>query len=180
MTATCKITISWIYFLTSVTRPMIRPVNLTNYSQVMDFFLSRITTQCGAWPSLTLILSLKLMTYNFILYNSIHVQYTCISMRNKFELHESTKFILIWLVYLLFNVTFNDISVTHVTAYRCVGGLKKLELRSGSHTIHISYGSLTRPSELRHVTLFTVIPRNCPISVAFYDAHGDTEDLFSS
>ena len=30
------------------------------------------------------------------------------------------------------------------------------------------------------VTLFTVIPRNRPISVAFYDAHGDTGDLFSS
>ena len=27
---------------------------------------------------------------------------------------------------------------------------------------------------------FTVIPRNRPISVAFYDAHGDTADLFSS
>ena len=26
----------------------------------------------------------------------------------------------------------------------------------------------------------TVIPRNRPISVAFYDAHGDTEDLFLS
>ena len=26
--------------------------------------------------------------------------------------------------------------------------------------------------------LFTVIPRNHPISVAFYDAHWDTEDLF--
>ena len=27
---------------------------------------------------------------------------------------------------------------------------------------------------------FMVIPTNCPISVAFYDAHRDTEDLFSS
>ena len=27
---------------------------------------------------------------------------------------------------------------------------------------------------------FTVIPRNHPISLVFYDAHGDTEDLFSS
>ena len=31
-----------------------------------------------------------------------------------------------------FNVTINDISVIHVTAHRCVGGLKqKLDLRSG-------------------------------------------------
>ena len=28
--------------------------------------------------------------------------------------------------------------------------------------------------------LFTVIPKNRPISVAVYDAHGDTENLFSS
>ena len=39
----------------------------------------------------------------------------------------------------LLNVTINDVSVIHVTAHRCVGGLKKtLDLRSGSHTIHIS------------------------------------------
>ena len=34
------------------------------------------------------------------------------------------------LVYLLFNVTINDISVIYVTAHRCAGGLKKkLDLR---------------------------------------------------
>ena len=34
----------------------------------------------------------------------------------------------------LFNVTINDISVIHVTAHRCTGGLKKkkFDLRSGS------------------------------------------------
>ena len=32
----------------------------------------------------------------------------------------------------LFNVTINDISVIYVTARRCAGGLKKLDLRSGS------------------------------------------------
>ena len=32
----------------------------------------------------------------------------------------------------LLNVTCNDISVIYVTAYRCAGGLKKLDLRSGS------------------------------------------------
>ena len=35
----------------------------------------------------------------------------------------------------LFNITINDISVTYVTAvtaHRCAGGFKKLDLRSGS------------------------------------------------
>ena len=55
----------------------------------------------------------------------------------------------------------------------CLGGPKKLDLRSGSKAIDIS---LTCPSKHRHgANLFTVIPRNCSISVAFYDAHGDTE-----
>ena len=38
------------------------------------------------------------------------------------------------------------------------------------------------PRSLEHAssTLFTIIPRHRPISVAFYDAHGDTEDLFAS
>ena len=65
------------------------------------------------------------------------------------------------------HVTFNDISVIYVTAHRCAGGLKNIDLRSGSHTMDISYGSLTGTPFLR-------------FSVAFYDAHGDTEDLFSS
>ena len=34
-----------------------------------------------------------------------------------------------------------------------------------------------RPSTNTTDNLFTVIPRNRPISVAFYDAHKDTEDL---
>ena len=43
----------------------------------------------------------------------------------------------------LFNVTINDISVIYVTAHRCAGGLKKLDLRSGwSNAIDISKGSL--------------------------------------
>ena len=47
----------------------------------------------------------------------------------------------------LFNVTINDISVIRVTAHKCAGGLKKLDLRSGSHAIDISYGFLTCPSD---------------------------------
>ena len=38
----------------------------------------------------------------------------------------------------LLNVTFNDISVIRVTAHRCAGGLKKLDLRSDSHAIDLN------------------------------------------
>ena len=47
--------------------------------------------------------------------------------------------VVVVVVYWLFNVTINDISVLYVTAHRCAGGLKKkLDLRSGSHAIDIS------------------------------------------
>ena len=80
-----------------------------------------------------------------------------------------------YLVYILFKVTFNNISVTYVTAHICAGSLKKkLDPRSGSHAINILQGSLKCPSKHRHgANLFMVIPRNRPISVAFNDAHGD-------
>ena len=41
----------------------------------------------------------------------------------------------------LFNVTFNDISVIYVTAHRCAGGLKKLDLRLGfqSHNDEVEF-----------------------------------------
>ena len=76
----------------------------------------------------------------------------------------------------LLNVTINDISVIYVKAHRYAGGLnKKLDLRSGSqrHYRHfVGFFNVTCPSKHRHgTTLFTVIPRNRSISVAFYDAH---------
>ena len=37
--------------------------------------------------------------------------------------------------YNMINVTINDFSVKHMTAHRCAGGLKKFDLRSGSHAI---------------------------------------------
>ena len=43
--------------------------------------------------------------------------------------------VFVLMFYRLFNVTINDISVIYVTAHRCAGGLKKLDLRSGSHDI---------------------------------------------
>ena len=46
----------------------------------------------------------------------------------------------------LFNViTINDISVIYVTAHRCAGGLKKLDLRSGSQR-HRHFVYRARPS----------------------------------
>ena len=66
-----------------------------------------------------------------------------------------------------------------MTAHRCAGGLKKkLNLRPGSqrhsHFEGFFYVPVQAPTK---ATLLTVIPRNHPISVAFYDAYGDTEDL---
>ena len=58
---------------------------------------------------------------------------------------------------------------------------KKLDLRSVSKHHRNFIGFLNVPVQApTRATLFTVIPRNHPISVAFYDEHRDTEDLFSS
>ena len=59
-----------------------------------------------------------------------------------------------------------DISVIYVTAQRCAGGLKELDLRSGSqHDKHI-VGFFNVQVQHRHeANIFTVISR--------YDAHGD-------
>ena len=64
----------------------------------------------------------------------------------------------------LFNVTINDISVIYVTAHRCAGGLKKkLDLRSGSHAIDISYVFFNVPvlAPTRDHPFYTVIPTHC-------------------
>ena len=63
----------------------------------------------------------------------------------------------------------------------CANQLYELDLRSGSLAIDISLDSLRCPSKHRHVAnLFKVNQRNCKNSVAFYDAHGNTEDISSS
>ena len=66
----------------------------------------------------------------------------------------------------------------YVTAHRCAGGLQKLDLLSGSQC-HRHFVGLFKLSTLAltRAILFTTIPRKRPISVAFYEAHGDTEDL---
>ena len=65
----------------------------------------------------------------------------------------------------LFNVTINDISVIHVTAHRCAGGLKKwLDLRSDSQR----HRHLMCPSKHRHgTTLFIRWFRHIAPLVAF-------------
>ena len=49
----------------------------------------------------------------------------------------------------LFNVTINDISIIYVTVHRCAGGLKRLDLQSGSQRHRHFVGSLTCPSKHR-------------------------------
>ena len=88
------------------------------------------------------------------------------------------------LIYLLFYVTFYDISVICVTYgkfCRYAGGLKK---KVGStvglprHRHFVGFFNVPAQAPTRHGP---PIQRNRPISsVAFHDAHGGTEDLFSS
>ena len=65
----------------------------------------------------------------------------------------------------LFNVTINDISVIYVTAHRCAGGLKKLDLRSGSqrHRHFVGFFNVLVLATTRDHPFYTVIPTNRPI-----------------
>ena len=66
----------------------------------------------------------------------------------------------------LFNVTINDISVIHVTAHRCAGGLKKkFDLRSGSQRHRHFAGFFNVPVLVptRDQPFYTVIPTYRPI-----------------
>ena len=77
----------------------------------------------------------------------------------------------------LFNVTINDISVIYVTAHRCAGGLKKLDLRSGSqrHRHFVGFFNVPVLAPTRDHPFYMVIPTHRHL-VAFYDHAGDTED----
>ena len=75
--------------------------------------------------------------------------------------------------YWLLKVTINDISVIHVTAHRCAGGLKKLD-RYFVAFLDVPVKATTRGQP------FYGYSKKPPHLVAFYDAHWDTEDLFSS
>ena len=85
---------------------------------------------------------------------------------------------------LFLNVTCNNISIIYVTAQICEGGLKeKFDLRSGSQRRRHFVGFLNVPvqAQTKHwANILTFIPRNCPILIAFYDTHGDTEDTYST
>ena len=83
----------------------------------------------------------------------------------------------------LFNVTINYISVIYVTAHRCAGGPKNLDLRSGSqrhrHFVGFFYVSVQAPR--REHPFYTVIPKTAPCSRLLRHAgEGDTEDTFST
>ena len=77
-------------------------------------------------------------------------------------------------VRLIPNVTCNHISVINVTAHRCAGGRKKMDQRWGSkcHRLFLELFNVLVQAPKRGQPL-KVIPRNRPISVAFYDTHGD-------
>ena len=73
--------------------------------------------------------------------------------------------VLSW-VELVCNVTVNDISVIHVTAHRCAGGLKKkLDLRSGSqrHRHFVGFFNVPVLAPTRDHPFYTVIPTHRPI-----------------
>ena len=93
---------------------------------------------------------------------------------------------MVWfgLVYWLFNVTINDISVIYVTAHRCAGGLKKkmLDLRSGSqrHRHFVGFFNVPVLAPTRDHPFLYGDSDTPPHLVAFYDHAGDTEDTFST
>ena len=61
-------------------------------------------------------------------------------------------------------VLFLYISVIYVTAHRCAGGMKKLNLRSGSqyHTHFVGFFNVPVQAPTRGYPFYTVIPRNRP------------------
>ena len=69
----------------------------------------------------------------------------------------------------LFNVTINDILVIHVTAHRCTGGLKKLDLRSGSqrHRHFVGFFNVPVQAQTRYHPFYTMIPTHRPIKSPF-------------
>ena len=75
----------------------------------------------------------------------------------------------------LFNVTINSTSVIYVTAHRCAGGLKKLDLRPGSQRHRLFVGFFKVPVQawtLDQPFYTSIIPRNRSNLVAFYDTLG--------
>ena len=80
----------------------------------------------------------------------------------------------------LFNVTINDISVIHVTAHRCAGGLKKyLDLRSGSqrHRHFVGFFNVPIQAPTRDNPFHTVIPTHRPNKSPFTTRWGYGEHI---
>ena len=82
-------------------------------------------------------------------------------------------------VILLFNVTINNISVIYVTAHRCAGGLKKLDLRSGSQRHRHFVGFFNEPVQTPTTLFIRWFQHIAPFSRLLRHA-GDTEDTFST
>ena len=81
----------------------------------------------------------------------------------------------------LLNVTINDISVIHVTAHKCAGGLKKLDPRSVSqrHRHFKRFFNVPVQVPTRGQTSYTILRKTAPFSRVLRQAM-DTEDTFST
>ena len=81
----------------------------------------------------------------------------------------------------LFNVTANDISVIYVTAYRCAGGLKKLDLRSDSqrHRHFVGFFNVSVQAPTQGHPFYTIIRETAQFSRLLRHDE-DTEDTFST
>ena len=67
--------------------------------------------------------------------------------------------------YWLLKVTINDISVIHVTAHRCAGGLKKLDIRpTSTPSIFRSVSRCARQSNDTGSTFLRLFQENAPFS----------------
>ena len=65
----------------------------------------------------------------------------------------------------LFNVTINDISVKFVKEQKCAGGLRKLDLRSGSqrHRNFVGFCNVPVQATTQGHSFYMVIPTQRPI-----------------
>ena len=97
--------------------------------------------------------SIKLSSFSFVTY-FLKMTWKHVKQTSQMSLRE---LLLNW----LFNVTINDISVIYVTAHRCAGGLKKLDLRSGSqrHRHFVGFFNVPVLAPTRDQPFYTVIPR---------------------
>ena len=80
-------------------------------------------------------------------------------------------------VYFLVHVTVNDILVIYVTALRCAGNLKKVDLWLGSNTINIWYDSFTSLSmHWQGTTILTVLSKRLELFIEQWESNLQPKD----